>query len=219
MTKKQALLWVLAPCLAKASRACGGRGAGVAGACIQEYTTMAKLNDTQLMILSAASQRRDFSVYPLPKSVKNGDGPKHLKKLLSLQMIEEVEAVGDAPVWRVHEDGYNVTLILADEGFRALGVEREKQRQTSRNSPPRKPALRQSLQPPLHAVPTQSRRSMIALLQRPKGTTIDELAQTTGWQKHSVHGVMSGVLRKKLGLNITSEAGPHGRTYRIVAAA
>lgn len=180
---------------------------------------MAKLNDTQLMILSAASQRRDFSVYPLPKSVKTGDGPKHLKKLLSLQMIEEVEAVGGAPVWRVHEDGYNLTLILADEGFRALGVEREalkasKQKQSAKKASPA----------PKTAVPiarrTDSKQAtMIALLQRAKGTTIDELAQTTGWQKHSVHGVMSGVLRKKLGLNISSEVGPHGRIYRIVAAA
>lgn len=179
---------------------------------------MAKLNDTQLMILSAASQRRDFSIYPLPKSVKRGDGPKHLKKLLALQMIEEVEAVGDAPVWRAHEDGYNVTLILADEGFRALGVERE----ALKASKQKQPAKNASPAPKATAAParrTDSKQAaMIALLQRAKGTTIDELAQTTGWQKHSVHGVMSGVLRKKLGLNITSEAGPHGRTYRIVAA-
>jgi len=181
---------------------------------------MAKLNDTQLMILSAASQRRDFSVYPLPRSVKKGDEPKHLKKLLSLQMIEEAEAVGDAPVWRVHEDGYNVTLILADEGFRVLGVEREATTKVGKQKLPAKnasPAQKAAATTARHANSKQA--MMIALLQRAKGTTIDELAQTTGWQKHSVHGVMSGVLRKKLGLNITSEAGPHGRTYRIVVAA
>ena len=180
---------------------------------------MAKLNDTQLMILSAASQRHDFSVYPLPKSVKNGEGPKHLKKLLSLQMIEEVEAVGDAPVWRVHEEGYNVTLILADEGFRALGVEREAVRAGKQKQPAKKTgtATKPVAATTLRVGSKQS--AMIALLERPKGTTIDELAQTTGWQKHSVRGVMSGVLRKKLGLNISSEVGPHGRTYRIVAAA
>jgi len=180
---------------------------------------MAKLNDTQLMILSAGSQRRDFSVYPLPKSVKKGEGPKHLKKLLSLQMIEEVEAVGDTPVWRVHEDGYNVSLILADEGFRILGVERwavkaEKQEQPARKtSPTPKPVVSAARRS------GSKQTSIIALLQRTRGATIDELVQATGWQKHSVRGVMSGVLRRKLGLNIISEAGPHGRTYRIVAAA
>lgn len=178
---------------------------------------MTKLNDTQLMILSTASQRRDFSVYPLPKSIKRGDGPKHLKKLLSLQMIEETEAVGDAPVWRVHEDGYNVTLVLADEGFRTLGVQREaeeivKEKQSARKAVQKKANTATPLQG------NSKQATMIALLQRPKGTTIDELAEATGWQRHSVHGVLSGVLRKKLGLNIASEVGVAGRTYRIVAA-
>lgn len=178
---------------------------------------MTKLNDTQLMILSAASQRRDFSVYPLPKSVKRGDGPKHLKKLLSLQMIEESEAIGDAPVWRVHEDGYNITLVLADEGFRTLGVERDAEKIVKEKQSTKKEA-----QQKVTAAPSprgsSKQAAMIALLQRPQGTTIDELTEATGWQRHSVHGVISGVLRKKLGLNIASETGATGRTYRIVAA-
>lgn len=181
---------------------------------------MAKLNDTQLMILSAASQRRDYSVYPLPKSVKATDGPKHLKKLLSLQMIAETEAVGDTPVWRVHEDGYNVTLILADEGFRALGVEREATAKASKQKKSGRNARTQTKnEASASRRPDSKQAKMIALLQRPKGTTINELVQVTGWQRHSVHGVMSGVLRKKLGLHIASEAGADGRTYRILAAA
>ncbi len=178
---------------------------------------MTKLSDTQLMILSAASQRRDFSVYPMPKSVKRGDGPKRLKKLLSLQMIEETEAVGDAPVWRVHEDGYNVTLVLADEGFRTLGVQREAEKIVREKQSTKKAAQQKvTAAPPPRSSSKQA--AMIAMLQHPKGTTIDELAEATGWQRHSVHGVLSGVLRKKLGLNITSETGVTGRTYRIVAA-
>lgn len=180
---------------------------------------MKKLNDTQLMILSGASQRRDFSVYPLPKSVKTGQEPKLLKKLLSLQMIEEVEIVGDAPVWRVHEDGYNVTLILADEGFHVLGVERE----TVKASKPKRLAKKTSPEPKPTAITARRANSkqavMIALLQRAKGVTIDELAEVTGWQRHSVYGAMSGVLRKKLGLTIASEAGKHGRIYQILATA
>jgi hypothetical protein len=46
---------------------------------------------------------------------------------------------------------------------------------------------------------------MIGLLQRPEGATIEELAEATGWQSHSVRGVMSGALKKKLGLAIASE--------------
>lgn len=64
-----------------------------------------------------------------------------------------------------------------------------------------------------------SKQSMIlALLRRPTGSTIDEMAHVTGWQRHSVHGMMSGVLRKKLGLTIASERQENGRVYRITGS-
>jgi DNA-binding MarR family transcriptional regulator len=45
---------------------------------------------------------------------------------------------------------------------------------------------------------------ILALLRRNNGATIAELAKATGWQKHSVHGIMSGTLKKKRGLQIKS---------------
>jgi hypothetical protein len=57
--------------------------------------------------------------------------------------------------------------------------------------------------------------TMIKLLKRPCGATIDAMAKTTCWQRHSVHGMMSGVLKKRLGLSIVSEKGERGRVYRI----
>jgi hypothetical protein len=57
---------------------------------------------------------------------------------------------------------------------------------------------------------------LIGLLGRTEGATITELAQATGWQSHSVRGAMSGALKKKLSLSITSETVPErGRVYRI----
>lgn len=56
---------------------------------------------------------------------------------------------------------------------------------------------------------------LIALLERPSGATIDEMMKATGWQRHSIHGLMSGVLRKKLKLTITSEQQERGRVYII----
>ena len=58
---------------------------------------------------------------------------------------------------------------------------------------------------------------LIKLIKSPTGATVHELATATAWQKHSVHGVMSGVLKKKLGLAITSSKEERGRVYRIVA--
>lgn len=58
---------------------------------------------------------------------------------------------------------------------------------------------------------------LIALLQRTEGATIEELMVVTNWQKHSVRGAMSGVLKKRLGLEIVSNIEARGRVYRIVA--
>ena len=36
---------------------------------------------------------------------------------------------------------------------------------------------------------------VIAMLRQPEGTTVDEVASVTGWQRHTVRGVFSGSLR------------------------
>jgi hypothetical protein len=59
--------------------------------------------------------------------------------------------------------------------------------------------------------------TLITLLERSGGATIDEMAKETGWQRHSIRGVMSGVLKKRLGLSIASEKEERGRVYRIAA--
>jgi Protein of unknown function (DUF3489) len=57
---------------------------------------------------------------------------------------------------------------------------------------------------------------VIAMLRRPEGATIDEVARVTGWQRHTVRGVFSGTLKKKLGLTLASAQDERGRVYRIV---
>lgn len=57
--------------------------------------------------------------------------------------------------------------------------------------------------------------SIIALLKREQGATIAELTAATGWQKHSIRGVISGALKKRMSLTIVSAIEPHGRVYRI----
>ncbi|HEU5048591.1 MAG TPA: DUF3489 domain-containing protein [Rickettsiales bacterium] len=64
--------------------------------------------------------------------------------------------------------------------------------------------------------PGSKQTIIIDMLKAPKGATVAELAEATGWQKHSVQGAMSGALKKKLGLTITSEKDEkRGRVYRI----
>ena len=56
---------------------------------------------------------------------------------------------------------------------------------------------------------------VIAMLRRSEGATVEEVASATGWQRHTVRGVFSGTLKKKLGLTIASAKEKRGRVYRI----
>jgi hypothetical protein len=48
----------------------------------------------------------------------------------------------------------------------------------------------------------------------PEGVTVDEVASAMGWQ-HTVRGLFSGTLKKKLGLTLASAQEERGRVYRI----
>jgi hypothetical protein len=61
--------------------------------------------------------------------------------------------------------------------------------------------------------------AVIAMLRRPEGATVDEVASATGWQRHTVRGVFSGTLKKKLGLTLASAKEERGRVYRVGAPA
>jgi Protein of unknown function (DUF3489) len=70
-------------------------------------------------------------------------------------------------------------------------------------------------EPPSDAKRPSKQDAVIALLRQPEGATVDEVASVTGWQRHTVHGVFSGTLKKKLGLSLASAKEERGRVYRI----
>ena len=57
---------------------------------------------------------------------------------------------------------------------------------------------------------------LIAMLHRAKGASVQEIAEALSWQPHTVRGAIAGALKKKLGLEVTSEKDEkRGRVYRI----
>ncbi len=86
-----------------------------------------KLTDTQLVILSAASQREDRGVV-LPTKLKGGAAQKLVAKLIDLGLVEEVRARGDLPVWRRDDDNRAMALRITKRGLKAIAVEDDSER-------------------------------------------------------------------------------------------
>ena len=73
---------------------------------------------------------------------------------------------------------------------------------------------------PQAAVPQPIRESsklttVLAMLRAPGGTTIADIMKATGWQQHSVRGFLTGVVRKRLKLDLVSDKADGERRYRI----
>lgn len=93
----------------------------------------------------------------------------------------------------------------------ASGVARPK---SSRQTPAPTEAKSKPTPKPV-AGPVSKLEKVIALLKGKNGATIELLGKVTGWQPHSIRGAMSGAIKKRLGLNVTSELRDGCRIYRI----
>ena len=79
------------------------------------------------------------------------------------------------------------------------------------------PAVQPELTPPTRRNGTKQAQ-LIAMLRAPEGATIEGIMIATNWASHTIRGAMSGALKKKLGLTITSEkVDGRGRAYRIAS--
>lgn len=159
--------------------------------------TLHKLSPSQNLLLCAAARRADGRVIP-PDTLRGGARVKVMTALLQRGWI------GPA------DDGH----VLTDAGYAAIGQQR--------------PAPPDDVQPMdtigdlqlLEGIPVRPGTKLAALvvaLRRPQGATSLQLMLATGWQPHTVRGAISGMLRKKLGLNVVLAHIDTGeRVYRVV---
>ena len=184
---------------------------------------MTRLTDTQLVILSAAAPRDNKAVHPLPSSLTLNKGAvaSVLKGLVRKGLIEERRAAGRNEIWREGDDGAPIALAITDAGLEAIGVAPDDTTGDAETvvAPALGKARRGKVNAPAKAGvrPGTKQALLIALRKRKGGATIEDAVAATGWQPHSVRGAISGTLKKKLALDVTSEkAEERGRVYRIV---
>ena len=146
-----------------------------------------KLTDTQTLILNTAIQSSNGQLRWFPDNLKGGARDKVLGSLLRQGLIQ------------IEGESHRVT----DLAYEALGL-----------------AVPRASAEPIKAAPrtreNTKQAQIIAMLQRPEGATINQIIEVTGWQPHTIRGVLSGMVRKKLGLNVVSTKAAGGeRNYRI----
>ena len=205
------------------------------------------ISDTQLLILSAASQRTDHAA-TLPANLKGSAAKKVIDRLLKQKLLQELRAKDDMPIWRRGNDSRSYTLRITKAGLKAIEVEDVADAPDNRatgsrdevataNTPAetksserpgraRRSSSKKAAAPTAKATKASSGRPspdtkqdrVVALLQQPGGAALDVLVDATGWQKHSVRGFLAGTVRKKLKLPLISEKVDGIRTYRIGAS-
>jgi hypothetical protein len=152
---------------------------------------ISKLTDLQIMLLTAAAA---------DGAEATSDTAKSSASLIKRGLLISVP-----------RDKAPSRLIITDAGRAAIDLPPTAIQSTSGKADQQALAPRPSPKGKLGAV--------VALLRRPGGATVEEVMGATGWQAHSVRGAISGAIKKKLALQVTSDKTERGRVYRIVSEA
>jgi len=174
--------------------------------------TQIQLSDTQAIILSAACARDDAMVFPVTANLKGGAVGNVCKSLLKHGLIEETPATDLNTVYRHDEERGPITLRATSLAYSVLGIADNPEEQSGG------PAQSIATPEPTRRRSGTKQEAVIAMLRAEGGATIEEIVEATGWAGHTTRGFLSGALKKKMGLTITSEKVENrGRCYMIAA--
>ena len=168
--------------------------------------TRIQLSDAQAVILSTACARGDGTVFPVTTGLKGGAVGNVCKSLLKRGLVEEVAATDLDSVWRHDEERGPITLRATPLAYTVLGI----------SDDPESPPIAEPAPEPVRRRSGTKQEALIAMLRAEGGATIDEIVAALGWLPHTARGAMSGALKKKLGLEVTSEkVEARGRVYSL----
>lgn len=163
---------------------------------------MRQLNDTQLLVLSAASQRPDGLLTP-PERLRGAALQHFCAKLIQLQLAAECAVGPHDPIWRQSDENGRTGLKVSAAGLAAIGLEADGG--AAESEPELAPQSLSST-----AAPRSGSKIAIVLelLQRPDGASIDEINAATQWRPHTIRAALTGLRKRGHGVELRhSEAG------------
>lgn len=189
-----------------------------------------RLSDTHLILLAGAAKRND-GIITLPDRLKGSEAQKVVGGLLKAKHVEEIAATGRIQAWRRNAEGSALGLRITDAGLQAIGAggphsARTASKRTAKAGAKRKAKARSGARAASakalggrDAKEESKQDTVLAMLRSKSGVTVAALMKATDWQAHSVRGFLSGVLKKRLKLNVTSAKDGEERVYRIASEA
>lgn len=195
---------------------------------------MTKLTDSQLILLSRASQHRDGMLEDAG-SMNPGAASKVAGALIRKKLMKETRAKTGMPVWRKDDDDRSWSLMITKAGLKAIGAEDDAP--ATRSSEPvaakddqnkisnrakasfkQTPVKSQSIEtlPPETLVfrPGSKQAKIVDLLQRAHGASIADMMEATGWLPHSTRAALTGL--RKRGVDIERSSDPaRGTIYTV----
>ena len=171
-----------------------------------------KLTATQTTVVKAAADRPDGNIEPLPTNLRGGAKTTVINGLLARDLITKFQYLDHAE--------YHLT----DAGYAAVGRKRkvpapvtlDPETEAAVSAVEAKWAQSKREITKLRTRENSKQAAVVQMLQRPDGTTIRQVMESTGWQAHTERGTFAGALKKKLGLKIVSAKVATGeRVYRI----
>jgi hypothetical protein len=178
-----------------------------------------KLNDTQLVILSSASQRED-GLAVLPEGVRAASVKAAVIRLTKLGFLKQVRVKRNQPHWLTDEEGRRIGLKITTAGSAAIGDDGKGEEQPAPEPKRRakKAAEPGEAQREAGASCGGSKRAqIIALMQGMAGATLNDMVEATGWLPHTTRAALTGLRHK--GYAIARGKNARAETvYRIDAA-
>jgi Protein of unknown function (DUF3489) len=179
-----------------------------------------KLTDAQLVMMSAAAQRKDHCL-SAPAAIRGAALSKVGVKLTKLGLVREIEAKLGAPIWRRDDAGQGYALKLTAAGLKAIAVDEGSQDAMEPGEAPQ-PQAKNGASPDEGGLPGRAAipragsklARVIDLLQRSDGATIPNLTEATGWLPHTARAALTG-LRKRGYAVVRERFGAGDSVYRI----